>query len=385
MKLVIAPDSFKGCLRSHLVCDAIAAGIRAARPTTQICALPMADGGEGTVEAVIAATGGERCTTRVHDPLGRELEAAWGLTGNGRAAVIEMAAASGLELLAAQECNPMLASTFGTGELVREALARGVREILLGIGGSATVDGGCGFAQALGFRFLDATGAELPPGLGGGALRQIASIDAQGANPRLREISFRVACDVTNPLLGSNGAARVYAPQKGASPAMVEELEAGLAHLADLWRRQGLLAHPDHPGAGAAGGLGAGLRAFCHAEVTSGAELVARLVGLPEALADADWLITGEGRTDAQTGHGKLCAVVASFAHAARVPVILLSGAVTDDAPLFAHFDAIFSIAPGPGSLAEALAAAPANLTRTARSLAMLMMPALPGELDSGP
>jgi glycerate kinase len=374
MTIVLAPDSFKGCLRSAAVCEAMAAGIRAALPEATVVTLPMADGGEGTVEAVVAATGGEFRTARVHGPLGRDVEATWGLTGSGRAAVLEMAAASGLELLTDRERNPLMASTYGTGELIRAALDHGVDEILLGIGGSATVDGGCGLAQALGFRFFDDTGAELPLGIGGGALRRIARIDIDNADPLLRKVALRVACDVTNPLLGASGAARIYGPQKGATPAMVEDLEAGLAHLADLWRRQGLLSHPDHPGAGAAGGLGAGLRAFCHAEVTSGAELVAHLVKLPEALRNADWLITGEGCTDAQTAHGKLCSVVAKFAHAANVPVILLSGAIAGDPKsLFAQFDAIFSIAPGPGSLEQALADAPANLARSARSIAGIL------------
>jgi glycerate kinase len=374
MTIVLAPDSFKDCLRSAAVCEAMAAGIRAALPEASIVALPMADGGEGTVEAVVAATDGELRSTRVHDPLGREIDATWGLTGGGRAAVLEMAAASGLELLADHERNPLMASTYGTGELIRAALDHGVDEILLGIGGSATVDGGGGLAQALGFRFFDDTGTEFPPGIGGGALRRIARIDADNADPRLRKIALRVACDVTNPLLGASGAARIYAPQKGATPAMVEELEDGLTHLADLWRRHGLLSHPDHPGAGAAGGLGAGMRAFCHAEVTSGAELVAHLVKLPEALRNADWILTGEGCTDAQTAHGKLCSVVAKLAHAANVPVILLSGTIGGDPEsLFAHFDAVFSIAPGPGSLAKALADAPANLTRSARSIATII------------
>ncbi len=374
LHILLAPDSFKGCLRSTAVCAAMAAGIRAGAPAATVTSLPMADGGEGTVEAVVAATGGTFRTARVHDPLGRPVMATWGLTGDGRTAVIEMAAASGLELLSDGERNPLVASTYGTGELILAALDQGIREILLGIGGSATVDGGCGLAQALGYRLLDPDGQVLPPGIGGGALRQIVRIDDAQVDPRLRDIAIRVACDVTNPLLGPDGAARTYGPQKGATPAMVADLEDGLAHLADRWRDQDMLLHPDAAGAGAAGGLGAGIRAFCHAEVASGAELIAHLVGLPEALRQADWIITGEGCTDAQTAHGKLCAVVAAFARAANVPAILLSGAVAGDPqPLFRHFAAVLSIAAGPGPLPEAIADAPANLTRAAQSLAAIM------------
>lgn len=368
MKIVVAPDSFKGCLRAWEVCEAVRDGILSVVPDAEVICVPMADGGEGTVDSVLRATGGELVKTWVTGPLGDQVEAEFCVAGGRRRAVMEMASASGIELVPRERLNPLEASTYGTGELLKAILDRGIREITIGIGGSATVDGGAGMAQALGFKLLDADGHDIPHG--GKGLASLKSIDASGADPRLAECQIKIASDVTNPLLGPNGAARVFGPQKGATPAMVEELEEGLRNLASVWA----LADCSRPGDGAAGGLGAGLRAFCGAKSVSGATLLIELNRLDEKLVGADLLITGEGRTDSQTGSGKLCAVIAQTAHAKGVRVVLLSGAVQGSAADFkGMFDAAFSVAMGPCSLDEALAAARENLYFSAASVAGLL------------
>ena len=277
MKIVVAADSFKGSMRSDEAGSIIADGIRESLGNAEIKVIPMADGGEGTTDAVVRATGGEIKEVAVTGPLGDPATAHYGLLPNGQTAIMEMASASGMELVPIDRLDPMKATTYGTGELMRAAVTAGVREIILGIGGSATVDGGTGMAQALGYRLLTADGSECRRG--GGALPTIASIETDGVLPTLAECRIRVACDVTNPLLGEHGAARIYGPQKGATPEMVELLEEGLANLAGVWQRQGFLDGFENPGDGAAGGLGAGLRAFCNAEMSSGADLVADITG----------------------------------------------------------------------------------------------------------
>ncbi|MCU0303511.1 MAG: glycerate kinase [Thermoanaerobaculales bacterium] len=372
MKIVVAPDSFKGSMRSDEAGEIIAAGLREGLPGAEIVVIPMADGGEGTTDAVVRATGGRLRPVSVTGPLGAPATAAYGVLPDGRTAVMEMASASGIELVPAGALDPMRASTVGTGELLRAAMDAGVRDIIIGIGGSATVDGGIGMAQALGFRLLTARGELV--GSGGGALASIARVETSGVVPALAESRIRVACDVTNPLLGERGAARVFGPQKGASPAMVEELETGLAHLAEVWKRQGMLDSVRRPGDGAAGGLGAALRAFCGAEMASGAELVAEITGFDREIADADLLVTGEGRTDDQTADGKLCVVLARKAREQGARTILISGSLHGESGTVERlFDAVFAAVREVCTLEEALAGARINLARIARSVGRVL------------
>lgn len=361
VKIVLAPDSFKGTLSSAEVCRILREAFNQCLPEAEVTCLPMADGGEGSLAAVIAATGAEVRTVSVLDPLGREIQADFALLPQNRGAFIEMAAASGLERLRDDERDPMIASTYGTGQLVRAALDAGATTLTIGIGGSATVDGGAGFAQALGYRLLDAAGRELPPG--GGSLRQLAKLETSSCDPRLRTAKIRVASDVTNPLLGANGAATVFGPQKGASPEDVDKLEDGLRHWAQGVIAAGLASDSDHPGDGAAGGLGFALRALAGAETVSGAHAIAEIAGLQSAIADADLVVTGEGRTDFQTLFGKLPVVVAALSAAAGTPCVLISGAIAgDQAPLRKHFAACFSTVSDVQPLAEVLRQAEKNL-----------------------
>ena len=366
MKIVVAVDSFKCSMRSDEAGSIIAGGLREALGDAEITVIPVADGGEGTTDAVIRATGGGLRSVEVTGPLGDLVTAVYGLLPDGKTAVMEMSTASGIELVRADRLDPMKATTYGTGELMRAAVEAGARDLILGIGGSATVDGGIGMAQALGHRLLTADGSEC--GRGGGALATIAEIDSDGVLPTLAESRIRAACDVTNPLLGERGAARVFGPQKGATPEMVEELERGLAHLAGLWIHRGMLDRVDRPGDGAAGGLGAGLRALCSAEIVSGADLVAEITGFNREIADADLLVTGEGRTDDQTANGKLPVVLAAQARGAGARAILISGAVAGDlGRLNDLFDEIHATVDEDVPLENALAHGRENLAATAR------------------
>ena len=372
MKIVVAADSFKGSMRSDEAGSIIAEALLESLGDAEIMVIPVADGGEGTTEAVVRATGGEIKEVIVTGPLGVLATAFYGLLPDGQTAIMEMASASGLELVPTDRLNPMKATTYGTGELIRAAVEEGVRDIILGIGGSATVDGGTGMAQALGFRLLAADGSEC--GRGGEALATIATIETDGFMPALADCRIRVACDVTNPLLGERGAARVFGPQKGATPEMVERLENGLASLAEVWFRAGLLEGVDSPGDGAAGGLGAGLRAFCNAEMSSGADLVANITGFDEEIRDADILVTGEGRTDEQTAGGKLCAVLAAKAKQVGARTILISGALHGDLEnLSGLFDAVFAAVQDVSSLDEAIERGPENLSSVARNVGRVL------------
>ena len=327
--IAIAPDSFKGALSAEGVARAIAEGLAASFPKAEFRLIPMADGGEGTVDAWAASAGATRIKVVVQDPLGRPVKAEYAFEASSRTAVIEMAAASGLPLLAPGERNPLATSTYGTGELVRDALDRGARHVILGIGGSATNDGGTGVAAALGARLLDARGRELPPG--GAALARLAKIDLSGLDPRVAKTCFEAACDVTNPLCGPSGASAVYGPQKGATPKDVKTLDAALRHFAEVAATTPGIAKrakPEAPGAGAAGGLGFGLMAFCGAKLRSGVKIIAESVGLRERLEGCDLAITGEGRLDAQTVNGKTPAGVAKVAKRAGVPCIAICGCV---------------------------------------------------------
>jgi len=355
MRIIVAPDSFKGSASALQVAQAMERGVHAVFPHAEVVKVPIADGGEGTVAALLDATGGSPRTSRVRGPLGEPVEAGWGLLGDGLTAVIEMAAASGLPLVPPGRRDPRLTTTWGTGELVRAALDEGLRRLVLGIGGSATNDGGAGLARALGARFLDAQGRELAEG--GAALDRLARIDLAGLDPRLADVELLVACDVDNPLTGPRGASAVYGPQKGATPEMVSELDAALASYAALARAATGRDVAGLPGAGAAGGLGAGLLFFTPARLRPGVELVLEATGFDRLLAGASLVLTGEGRTDAQTAMGKAPMGVAAAARRLGVPVICLSGGLGDGADqLLSHgIDALASVVPGPMALEEAM------------------------------
>jgi len=369
MKIIIAPDSFKSCLRSQEVVEALSYGLRQTLPDALIVAMPLADGGEGTVEALVLAAGGEYREVEACGPLGERVLAHYGLIDQHKTAIIEMAAASGIELVPVNQLNPLQATTWGTGELIADALNLGVTKIILGIGGSATCDGGAGMIQALGVRFRDRRGIEIAGPACGGMLDRIAAIELPPQLPP-PGVEICVACDVTNPLLGANGCARVYGPQKGANAAMVAMLERNLSHWANILNKAGLSVSCEEPGDGAAGGLGFGLRTVMKAKMSSGAALVIDAAGLENHLADADLVITGEGCTDGQTLSGKLCSCVADTAAKYRVPTIVVSGALKGDRnALLQKFAAAFSITPGPCRLEDAIADARRNLSDTAAAL----------------
>ncbi|MCP1642388.1 glycerate kinase [Pseudomonas citronellolis] len=377
MKLVIAPDSFKESLSAPEVAAAIAQGWSRARPLDEILLRPMADGGEGTVDAVLAATGGERRECAVRGPLGTLVQAHWGWLEEG-AAVIEMAAASGLHWVAPELRDATRTTSYGTGELIRAALDAGARKIILGLGGSATNDGGMGLLQALGVRFLDERGEPL--GDGGAALAGLHAIDLAGLDPRLAGVEVEVAADVNNPLCGEQGASAVFGPQKGASPEQVRQLDAALARYAEVAVRTLGQDHSLFPGVGAAGGLGFAARAFLRARFRPGVELVAEVSGLAEALRGADLAITGEGRLDEQSLHGKTPIGVARLAREAGVPLIALAGSLGKGYGRLheAGIAAAFSLVPGPISLAEAMAGAAGELEARAEELARLWSLAQP-------
>ncbi len=355
MKIAIAPDTFKECLPAAEVAAAMAEGVRAACPGAEIDLCPMADGGGGTVDAMVAATGGEIRVARVHGPLGEPVAARWGLLGGSPVAVIEMAEASGLHMVPPSRRNPLLTTTYGTGELVAAALDAGAGDVVIGIGGSATVDGGCGCAQALGVRFVDAAGRACACGLAGGGLESVADIDVGGRDGRVAAARLRVACDVTNPLTGPTGAAHVYGPQKGATPAMVERLDAGLAHLAQVIRRRLGVDVERMSGAGAAGGLGAGLVAFLGARLERGVEIVADAVGLRQRLEGVDLVLTGEGRFDGQSMSGKTAVGVARVAAAAGAAVVCIPGRADERVDCGGLFAAVLPLARGAVTPEEAM------------------------------
>lgn len=350
MTIIVAPDSFKGNMTAQEACEVIAEGITQADPSINIQTFPMADGGEGTARIVTESVGGKLVPVQVHGPLGEPVTAVYGLINSGKTAILDMASASGIELVPPGKLNPLKTSTYGTGELIKAVLDVGVQELVIGIGGSATVDGGIGMLQALGFELLDEAGK--PVGQGGEALLRVWEIRTEGADPRLGKLTIKVASDVTNPLTGPNGAAAIFGPQKGATPEMVSLLDAGLAKLGQAWIRAGLAEDTDHPGDGAAGGLGAAFRICLGASLQSGAQLVMQYTGMIEAIKHADLVITGEGRTDSQTTRGKLCAVVSLACKEAGVPVALLSGALVGALDQFLElFDYAVSISCGEDSL----------------------------------
>lgn len=370
MKIVIAPDSFKESLTAPEVAAAIEAGFRVIFPDAAYVTLPMADGGEGTVAALIAATGGRQCEASVTGPLGRRITARYGLSGDGTTAIIEMAAASGLALVPPARRNPLVTTSYGSGDLIKAALDSGARHLVIGIGGSATNDGGAGMLQALGVQLLDGNGREIGPG--GGSLAELVRIDAAGLDPRLVECRIEVACDVTNPLTGPNGASTVYGPQKGATPEMVATLDNNLRRFAACIRAELGIEVETVPGAGAAGGMGAALLAFLGAQLRPGIDIVMEAAGLDAAVRDADLVITGEGRIDSQTVQGKAPIGVARVAKRYGRPVIAIAGSVAVDAGVVHEhgIDAVFSVLCRVGTLEEAMAQAAENVRVTTRNVA---------------
>jgi glycerate kinase len=370
MKIIIAPDSFKESLSAECAAMAIEDGFRAVFPELEAVRLPVADGGEGTVDALIAATGGHRIDIEVTDPQGHRVRGFYGVNGKGDCAVIEMAAASGLMLVPAGQRDPLAATSFGTGELIRHALDGGIRHIILGIGGSATVDGGIGMVQALGGRFTDAQGIDLP--WGGAALAQLAAIDLSQLDPRLAQCRIEVACDVENPLTGPCGAAAVFGPQKGASVQDVQVLDAALAHLAAVIFRHLGVNVLEWPGGGAAGGMGVAARLFLRGNMRSGIDIIMDAIGLDEAMQGATLVITGEGRLDQQTINGKAPVGVARLAQRYHVPVIGLAGILGEGVEVVHQhgLDAVFSILPRLAPLETVLEQGEENLRYAAQNLA---------------
>lgn len=370
MKIVIAPDSFKESLSALEAASAIEAGFREIFPDAMYVKVPVADGGEGTVEAMVAATGGRRVTVQATGPLGRPVDAFYGLTGDESTAVIEMAAASGLELVPPAERNPLSATSRGTGELIRAALDAGARRFILGVGGSATNDGGAGMLQALGVGLLDAQGEQLAPG--GGALARLARIDVSQLDPRIKDCVFEVACDVSNPLVGPRGASAIFGPQKGATQEMVGQLDVNLRHYADVIARDLGQHVAEVPGAGAGGGIAAAMLVFLEGRLRPGSEIVADAVGLDEKVANADLVVTGEGRIDSQTVNGKTPIGVARVAGRHGKQVIAIGGCLANDASaVHAHgIAATFSTVMKAESVAEVLAGARFNLQSAARNIA---------------
>jgi glycerate 2-kinase len=370
MKIVIAPDSFKESLTSLEAASAIERGFMEVFPDAEFIKVPMADGGEGTVQSLVDATGGRIVAKQVTGPLGAPVQGFFGISGDGKTAIIEMAAASGLHLVPPDERNPLITTTRGTGELMVEALNYGVTHLILGIGGSATNDGGAGMVQALGGRLLDREGKELGPG--GGVLHQLAAIDLSGLDSRFYQVDIEVACDVDNPLTGPRGATAIFGPQKGATSEMVDFLDTNLAHYASVIEQQLGRSVTDIPGAGAAGGLGAGLLAFLPVRLRRGVEIVLEAVELEKHVKGASLVITGEGKIDGQTAYGKTPIGVAATAKMHGVPVLAIAGNVAEDSTaVYEHgIDCVFSIIPGVLTLDDAFENAASYMYRTSYNLA---------------
>ena len=355
MKIVIAPDSFKESMTALEAATAIKMGFDKVLPNAEYIKVPMADGGEGTVQSLVDATNGRIIYETVTGPLGDPVDAFYGLTGDGKTAVIEMAAASGLHLVSEEKRNPLKTTTKGTGELIRKALNKGVKHLIIGLGGSATNDGGAGMAQALGVKLLDTNGNQI--GYGGGELKKLDSIDVSNIDPRLTDTVIEVACDVDNPLTGERGAAVVFGPQKGASPEVVQRLDDNLGHFAEILKRDLDKDIAHIPGTGAAGGLGAGLLAFLNVNLKRGVDIVLDFVGLEEKIKDATLVITGEGKIDRQTIYGKTPIGVAKTAKKYSIPVIGIAGSIGEQSEVVYEYgiDALFTIVPGAVELEEAI------------------------------
>lgn len=379
MKIIIAPDSFKDSLSAEGVAQAIAEGLAEVWPDADLIKCPMADGGEGTVDSVLAACNGELRRQAVRGPLGETVEARWGWLADSCTAIIEMAEASGLQRVPMGQRDACTTTTYGTGELIRAALDAGAQRIILAIGGSATNDGGAGAMQALGVQLFDTQDQILAPG--GLALAGLARIGLEQLDPRLAQVRFEIAADVNNPLCGPHGASAIFGPQKGASPQQVEQLDAALDHFADHCAKALSRDVRDEPGSGAAGGLGFAAKAFLRAQFRAGVEVVAELVGLEEAVRGADLVITGEGRFDAQTLRGKTPFGVARIARQQGVPVIVIAGTLGEGyEQMYAHgVDAAFALPSGPMSLEQACSEAPRLLRALASDVARVWRIAVGG------
>ena len=356
MKIVLAPDSFKDSMSALEVCQAMQQGVAAVIPDAQFIVIPMADGGEGTTEALVAATGGQMRTVRATGPLPSDRPTAdgrIGLSGDGRTAIIEMACVSGLPLVPRAKRNPLHTTTFGTGELIRAALDAGARHIIVGIGGSATTDLGTGMAQALGARFFQTDGSEITEPMTGGLLSLVASVDISAMHHAIADSRIEAACDVDNPLLGPRGCAAVYGPQKGATPPIVDQLESNLTSAIGIIEQ--VIGRPvrDVPGAGAAGGLGAGLMAFLGAELRPGIKIVLDASGFADRIRGAQLVLTGEGQIDRQTAYGKTISGVARTAAEQGIPVVALVGCVGEGVENLYDIGvtSMFSLVPGPCTL----------------------------------
>lgn len=375
MKFVIAPDSFKESMTAKAAAVAIQTGLQKIYPDADYELVPMADGGEGTVQSLVDATEGEIITADVQNPLDETVSAFYGVLGDQQTAVIEMSAASGIQFVTTETKNPLITTTYGTGQLIKDALDRGMRRFIIGLGGSATNDGGAGMAEALGVRFLDENGQQIARG--GAALATLHEIDMSNLDPRVAESEFLLASDVTNPLVGETGASAVFGPQKGATPAMVAELDAALTNYAAVIKAQLGVDLANTPGAGAAGGLGAGMLAFTQAKMQSGISLVVEATELVAKAANADVAFVGEGAIDFQTQYGKtpMGAAQAVKQASPNAKVIGLAGYVGDgiDALYDLGIDAVFSIVPGAVDLPTAMKTGEANLTRTAENIARLL------------
>ncbi|EGR3626599.1 glycerate kinase [Vibrio cholerae] len=372
MKVVIAPDSFKESLTAKQVCDSIQAGLARVWHDAKFVAIPVADGGEGTVQSLVDATQGRLVEVKVMGPQGKRVEAFYGMLGDNQTAVIEMAAASGLHHVPLVQRDPKLTTSFGTGELIRHALDQGVTKLIIGLGGSATNDGGVGMLAALGARFTNADGDPIQ--LTGGGLRELTHIDLQDFDPRLQNCDILVACDVNNPLCGDKGASAVFGPQKGATPEDVQLLDGTLRQFGLLTEKVTGKMVLESAGAGAAGGMGAALLAYAQARLRPGIEIVLETVQLAHQVSDADLVITGEGRIDSQTVHGKTPMGVAKVAKRFDVPVLALCGCTGDNyqAVYQCGIDAVFAAVPRAMSLDDALKESDFNLADLAENVARL-------------
>ncbi|NRO22018.1 glycerate kinase family protein [Lactobacillus helveticus] len=379
MKFVLAPDSFKESMTAAEVCQAMEKGIRKAIPEAEIISVPMADGGEGTTDSLIDATNGQKHFLTVTDPLGKKVNAYYGILGDQKTAIIEMAQASGLTYVAKNNRTPetiMRTTTYGTGELINDALKHNVNKIIIGLGGSSTNDGGAGMAQAIGVKFFDQANHEITTKLGGGDLNKIAKIDLSAINPQLKDVQILIASDVTNPLTGQNGASAVFGPQKGADAQTVEKLDQNLSHYATLIQQTIKKDVATIPGSGAAGGLGAGLLAFTNATIHHGVELIAHETYLADKIKGADFVFTGEGGTDFQTKFGKTPYGVAQIAKKENIPVISLAGYLGEGIEQLYDegFTAIFGILDKAEDIHQALKDGPKNIERTTENIVRLII-----------
>ncbi len=373
LTILLAPDSFKESMTAKEVCEAMERGIKKVNKNINCIHVPMADGGEGTMQSLVDATGGKIYSLNVVGPLGNQVIASYGILGDGETGMLEMASASGIHLVPIEKRNPCITTTYGTGQLIKACLDYGVKKLLIGIGGSSTNDGGSGVIQALGGKLMDKQGHEL--GFGGGELNKLATIDLTNFDPRLKDIIVEVACDVTNPLCGDKGASNVFGPQKGANSEMIEKLDINLMHYANIVKKQLGKDVLNVPGSGAAGGLGAGLMAFLNGTLKKGIEMVIEYAKLEEKIKCADMVWTGEGSIDFQTQYGKTPLGVAAVAKKYNKPVIAFAGRVGDDIDVLYDngIDSIFSIIKELTTLEEALAKGKENIEKTAENVIRLM------------